>query len=677
MNFNLKKYSSTLIFSYLLCLLGFFFVDKMVAINFLSFTIFFLLFIFFPAHFFAKKLIPAKLTRLESFVFGYVITEVFLFATQWGFNLVHLKYGIWSFLTFTILGFKALRDNKESVPMSNETSSLRLSLSLLYLAFLTLFFIMYFFIEIPAFHPDRITTIYPDQLWNVGNTWSIIRGIFPTIDSRFAGQILGYHLIQSYLHATFSIVSNIHPLLIQNYYFSIVDAFFMVFTIGLGAKRFLRWNDRIILSVIFLLLFTKGIGWYYHGHLFANPLTFFHSLTALSLFLITMLSYFKNKDFRILQVSLFAFIVMVGAKATLAILFLPTLFLIFCYKLIFKKENADALKKELLFGIGLLLACIALKFMIFLHSRPLLINQGGSYSSVFNFLTHRFASLPSWAINTLFLVYLTLKQSMFYFTNPQGILFGVGILLVLSKRKFKEYLDGQAVFLLISIGLCVIFENVLRYNGSDGEIYFSWYGIIIVIFLFGHLYNFMENLQPKKINTSYLQILALSIGFILFIIPFYKSYPWKHWFSNETQAHIGATTTYDEIEAMKWVNKNVKENELIFSDRRAFPKNKFDPNAAIIERFFAYSALSGKQFLIEGDSFNCCEDLIRSKDNWNRVNQFIATDDFKVSSDLLKSFNADYFIQSLRFNKKDFSHNPKLQLVYSNNDVNIFKIKKD
>ena len=43
---------------------------------------------------------------------------------------------------------------------------------------------------------------------------------------------------------------------------------------------------------------------------------------------------------------------------------------------------------------------------------------------------------------------------------------------------------------------------------------------------------------------------------------------------------------------------------------------------------------------------------------------------------LLGGIQADYFIQSLRFNDKDYSGLNSLKLVYENKSINIFKILK-
>lgn len=675
-DFSSKKYIYLLLAALVAIFLGFNFIYKELASSFLIFILYFIIFIFFPAQFFSKKFIPIKLSRIESFVFGYVITEAMIFIFQWVFNFIGFRFGIWSFLIFTFLGIKTFltstRDNS-----LKETSSLEFKLSLFYVSFILLLFIAYFLIEIPAFEPGRITAVYQDQLWNVGNTWSVIRGIFPTIDSRFSGQILGYHLIQSYIHATFSIVSGIHPLLIQNYYFAVSDGFMMIFTIGLAARRFLSWSEKTIIRVLFILMLTKGLGWYYHGHLYSNPLTFFHSLSALFLFLITMIAYLKNKNADLFPVIVFSFLVMAGSKATLAMLFLPVLLLIFCYKLILKKDSALNLKREFSLGLIFLIVAIGLKFMIFLNSRPMLINQGGDYSTFFNLLTHHFPELSFGLKNSIFLFYLVIKRSVNYITNAQGVLFIFGISFLTSKGKLKQFFNEQVLFLTLSMVICIIFENVFRYDGSDGEIYFYWYGLLIMIFLFGHLHDHFEllSLFPKKLNLISFPIIA--IGFVLFVNTLAQKAPWQNWLKSDSREHIEATVTYQEYQSLNWLRNNAKDTEIILSDRRSFPKDKEEPNGRIVDRFFAYSALSGKQFFVEGDSFNCCEDLVRSRANWNKVYRFINSSDNEERSILLKSFNVNYFIQSLRFNKKDFTSIPLLTLVYSNPDIKIYKVKRN
>ena len=672
-----KKYLLTLLMCFLSTLLGFAVIYPGLALNFLHFSAFFIFFIFFPTHFFAKKFIPFKISRLESFVYGYIICEVFLFSIQWIFNFFGFKYGIWSFLIFALLGIKSFLQNKQLTAEPRVNNSLELKLTYFFMAHVTLFFALYFLIEVPSLAPGRVTAVYQDQLWNLGNTWSIVRGKFPTIDSRFANQILGYHLIQSYMHATFTIVSGIHALLIQNYYFALVDAFMIIFTFGLAARRFLRWNDKTIVTTLFMFMFTKGIGWYYQGHLYSNPLTFYHSITSFFLFLFVLLAYLREKKTNYFPLLLFSFCVMTGSKPILTILFLSTLFTIFTYKLILKKDSATHLKNEFLFGLGLLVICGALMFMIFLNSRPLLINEGGDYSTFFTMLTGLLPKLSFGVRNTIFLTYLIFKRAINYVLNPQGVILLMSMLFIGFKGKLRQNLNEQTIFLIISICFCVIYENVIRYDGSDAEIYFSWYGLIIVIFIFGLFHTQIEEeLMPsRKYQITYYTTIV--IGFLLFLNTTFKNTPWKTWLAAESRENIQATVTYDEFQSLDWLNKNAKDSDIILSHRRSFPKSKDQPNGRIVDRFFAYSALSGKQFFVEGDSFNCCDDLVRSKANWVNVNQFINSTNIDEKVKQLKIFNVNYFIQSLRFNKVDFSNVPTLEKVYSNPDINIYKVKNN
>lgn len=671
---HLQKYLYVLLSTLLLTLIGFFFIYKGLAYSFLLFSLYFILFIFFPAQYFSHKLIPLKLSRLESLVFGYAITEVAIFIFQWGVNLAGFKYGIWVFIIFTVLGFKAWMANNESHQLSREHSSLVLKLSWFYVSFILFFFIFYFLIEIPAFEEGRITGIYHDQLWNIGNTWSVIRANFPTIDSRFSGQILGYHLIQSYFHASIALVSGIPPLLIQNYFFPLVDSFFITFTIGLAAKKFLKWNDKTILLMIFIFLFTKGIGWYYHRHLYSNPLTFFHSLSAFFLFVIVLLNYLESKEAKLFPLLICAFIVMVGSKATLTMIFLPALLLVFIYQVI-KKESLEVLKKELYLGLSFIIVCAGLKLMIFLNSRPLMINEGGDYSTAYRLLEQYFPNLSFQIKNFIFLTYITIKGTPEYFSNVQGVLFFSIVTFLLFQKKFKAYINTTSLLLIISVAICIVLENVLRFNGSGGEIYFAWYGKILVIFMFAHIYHYSEKISGMKNKMNFISLSVILAGFSLFLFSTYQTAPWKDWLRNDSNEALGATITFNEFQAMKWLNVHVSDSDIVLSDRRSFPKDKNKPNGRIIERFFAYSALSGKQFLVEGDEFNCCRDLIRSKEIWNKVYQFINSKNIDEKTELLKKFNINYFVQSLRFDKNNFANIPSLELVYSNPDINIYKIK--
>ncbi len=91
--------------------------------------------------------------------------------------------------------------------------------------------------------------------------------------------------------------------------------------------------------------------------------------------------------------------------------------------------------------------------------------------------------------------------------------------------------------------------------------------------------------------------------------------------------------------------------------------------------FYGYTALSGRQAFAEGETRELSGEYRNiASSRWVLINRFLASQNAQEQKELLKSIKAGFFIQSLRFNKKDFSKIDSFELVFENPSVKIYKI---
>jgi hypothetical protein len=146
--------------------------------------------------------------------------------------------------------------------------------------------------------------------------------------------------------------------------------------------------------------------------------------------------------------------------------------------------------------------------------------------------------------------------------------------------------------------------------------------------------------------------------------------------TNIPSALMDQAVTANEYSALQWIRTNIEDGALIASHRRSFSGGP-TKNFRVLYRFFAYSALSGKQFIAEGDEFNVGQQKENSDKTWEHIEKFLWSLEPGDKEEALRQTKADYFIQSLRFDRQNLSQLPFLKLVYENPDIKIFRIAKD
>ena len=636
-------------------------------LDILKFLIFQILFVLLPGYIFSKWFISEKLTKIQRCIFGYPVSIIVIFIFAWIGNLFNIHY-----LPAVILIFAGLSINKiskdykkETVEISNKSAIL---INVLFYSICVM--ITYFLFTIPSAPPtpEHLGLYYQDSLWTVGNTWSFIRG-FPLYDSRCSDVLFGYHMLQSIYQATVFNFTKIDPFNIHFYIEPIFDWFLFIFIIVFGGIRIAKFSlNRIIIFSVGLFFTSSIASKTLMSHMFFNPLSAFFGLPAFIMFIYYMFSYFNKKGNLDIFYLTILFIYMSATKVIFILLIPATLLIMFIYNL-FRKQFTY--KKEIIMGICLLIAGLFLKYTIYENSiGTVVLRQINPNSTVYNLLNKIY--LIGNYKNIIFPIYRYLRYTVLSILHywPSLLFF---ILFFIDKRFQKENKNVANLFMLTFIIISIGFASSFYFPG--GESYFYMYCLIPILLLSTFAF---DHIRIKNNNLfKIISLIVIFVGVFCFInlSISWQNYGWGDFPNNENRRiwDKRATINYDEWTGMKWFKDNTNFNNAFFSDRRDFAHERWGTE---LGRFFGYSALSGRQAFAEGDDFTSGDNKTIINEHWNLVNKFLFSNNRLEQEKLLREIQVDYFIQSLRFNDKNYLGINNLKLIYENNSIKIFKILK-
>lgn len=522
------------------------------------------------------------------------------------------------------------------------------------------------------------TVLYQDHLWNAGNIWALIRESWPLQDSRVLGQPLAYHLGQSVVHAGAYSATGIQPYLLQNYYFPPLDALMLLGTIVFCGKEVGGFSGGTVVWLAVVLLFTSGYGWYYNGHLFLNPLTFFYSLAPFSLLLFIIKSYYDGSiAFEKMYIGMLYFVV-VAIKSLLALIILPAIGAVLLFEI--ARGQRKEIGAKLALGFGMVLATLVVKEAFFsAGQRGVHIGTKIAESRIYHLMEQALGQTSVVLTEALFGVYLVVSRIPVLMFSAAGISIVILVLARLYKCDRSKPLirdtfssvwrSSWLLFLLTMVVVATVERYFIQYEeyAAGASIYFEWYPMWIIPFMAAYV---IDRMKPEFVQWCLLWVVCILgvawTGYAngLFITDAKPA-------AKQTLVDIRATLSADEFRALEWLRHNSPSNAVIASDRRAFRGvgKKRDQS-----RFFAYSALSGRQMVLEGEDYLGGQARAGAIAAWERFEKQVVEEDFhSLCRDLSKS-GAQYFFQSLRFERLDLEICPQLLRVYRNNDVMIYKI---
>ena len=254
------------------------------------------------------------------------------------------------------------------------------------------------------------------------------------------------------------------------------------------------------------------------------------------------------------------------------------------------------------------------------------------------------------------------------------------LILVLSRKKDFDY-TRIVVYAAALLGLGAMF--ILNYSGHS-QVYF---GFIPAFFAPLISYWLFEDLEEKKASGQSKSALLriLRFVFILTIIATTISlgFCFKQFF-HEAKAHanpdeyyndVYLTVTDDEYEAMEWISHNTPEDALIATDRYySTSPEVYSYKDRWTNRFFLYAVYSDRFCYIAGSGYNLPAEgwVIRKK--MIEKNLELYDPDNPYRGDAAREIGVSYVVVSKRFTTLPSLANDDYELVFTNDEVDIYHI---
>lgn len=624
-------------------------IGEPILIDFLKFSSVYFLVIIPSSLALSGILLSSKILNFfERVVLGFPAMVIYYSIVYYVSIVLNIHIGIY-FSIIVLWGYLIFRKNTfQNIEFSRK--------EIFIFAFLIILVSILFFIffslttRLPEIKRDGL--FYQDILWTIGNTWSIINGGFPVSDIRFSEVPFSYHMAQNIFYAFTNYLTGIDPFFLHMRFGPLLDIFMLSSILLVGSKVFLQWNLNKSIILFSTLFFTCSFpNWVFNGyvsHIYNNPISLFFGLNSFILLFFLVFNYTLTNKLFIGYTSVIL-IFALSSKSSLIFSLIPSLAIFLVYNSILRKH----LSKQEIYFSGIVVFILIVLLSTIYHG------AGGNLSSK-DYPSNNVSQL----IITLILRLLKPLCTLYVFTF---------LLLYAFNREFRIYMKSNinfSIFLVIHFIISIVW--IVFFNFPGGEVYFLWYSLISFSFLFTFSLDYMFN-RSEFLVFKPLSFIFFFIGFAFFvqlaIQSTYRNSIWRYTLLKDIVWDKRASISYNEYLAMNWIKAKLRLNDVIISDRRGF---SHEVNGQFVNRFFGYSAFSGKQFFNEGDEFSSQYKTLVGQ-RWKVVNKLLTTNSQIEAESLWDITSVNYIVYSKRFTRIGLALEKCGVKVYENKDITIYK----
>jgi hypothetical protein len=228
---------------------------------------------------------------------------------------------------------------------------------------------------------------------------------------------------------------------------------------------------------------------------------------------------------------------------------------------------------------------------------------------------------------------------------------------------------------LIPIILFLSFSAILiSFSWGTAVSYWREYSMLFSIPFIMQIFN---NLDKRKSKISLIIILLWTILSIYYDIRALinnnqNSYSLRQYFTSQNKKqNSNGYLSSNEYDGLQYLRNNLNSQDIVLSDRTEI----FDYEANEIEnRFFFYSAFSGKQMYLEGSDYNFINKKAGIAERKKIVKTIYSSRNQDTISNICSRNRISYIIWSKRIKNKP-ALSEVLNPVFENNDIAIYKVK--
>lgn len=543
---------------------------------------------------------------------------------------------------------------------------------------------------------------HQDLLYWVGDAIALKEKFVP-INFRSLGEGYKYHYFGAMQIAVASMVTEISTYAMAAFYSYIESAVFMALTFYCVIKRFVK-KPAMVLLTLFLMLFTTGIeteAVTYIWHLYLNPMSFNIALCLeVMILLLTLLQHRKGKlDLKYLFLSVLCLCVCTGMKGPAGAIAICTIGF-FCIYWLLAERN---FWKPVIYG-GCCLAAFAVVYLLLLADMgknyvlptPALIQSeqtapeeertensqipdtGGAKNESAEATMEEEASQITASVETMEEVSQTtaaeehkvkdgtsqvlenVRRYLSYYGKADPWIFlPAALLIVLLLLRRKCGVEEGILFQVILVG--TLLGCFLNYVGAS-QMYFTMAVFPLAALLTGRFYEQIALAAEKVLkNKRVYTILLYGVIFGMIYAGRNSTFSWEYggeaadaWkvgLHNEQQQYFGRSVMTDgEHEAYQWVRDHLPKESLLLSDR-SLEENKFSYVPGVFTERHVY---------------------YYSDAEWELGHRLYAGDIQALA--YFKDRKIDYILVTKRFGESFMYTEEELENIYSNGDVEVYKV---
>ena len=266
-----------------------------------------------------------------------------------------------------------------------------------------------------------------------------------------------------------------------------------------------------------------------------------------------------------------------------------------------------------------------------------------------------------------------------YFLSAFLVPFTIGyireLFLVLSKRK-------EFVFSKVTIYACWVvgFVGMMIFNFSGhSQVYFGFAAAVLTPVIAIWL---LEDIQDNKKVWAHLVRAAF---LICLCVTTYTSFMFLYTSSDKAMSfrenNDGSNTKYTnvttlEYEGLLWLRDNTPEDSLIASDRYySVPEHLYKVTSRGSNKHFAYAIFSQRRQYLEGSGYSLDTSQVGIREEMLAKNKALYDPGNDARGESARALGVDYVVISKRFNEVGDISNADYELCFSNDEMDIYKVR--
>jgi hypothetical protein len=528
---------------------------------------------------------------------------------------------------------------------------------------------------LPSLPPTatRPGLFYQDTVWTIGNTEALLRWGLPLRDLRLEGVTFGYHIAQNLFEAAACRVVGIGAFEVHVFADPAWIFWCLAGVCAHAGRTFMGLGKVGSVFLVVSLLFVTEPGGVFHSNTYFCPLSYAFGVAPFVLLVAMVFGDLCGKQPLSPLAATLLFFLAAASKAHLLVL-LPVALVVPVATRAYRERRLPV-RREMLFAAGIVLSALFIRATLFSgeskgYGLALWPVVPGAFFHRLVFERLSLGPLAPIVFGVYHIVRPLVASVLTAFLFPPALLLlALGLSTSAGRTVLRTSLATRFVLTFTGVSLLVI--SVVCVVG--GVRYFTLYPQLALTLLAAVVVE--ATWRAQRVKPVVIAVLTLGSMFLLRAVRTRQT-TWGA-LPTASRATWDARVTVDlgEWEACQWLRANSPPEAVFFSDRRYF---LHETERTPMPRFFAYSAIAGRQALVEGEEFLGPGSRPTAIARWREVDEVLTAAEHpgELVDRELRDVPASYFVQSLRFDHGDFSRAQSLELVYENSSAKVWRIRR-